>query len=53
VGLHAKPDDASNLIIKGGLYPRPRTSTITATVGDKPRPYFDSQVFIEVAYRRN
>jgi hypothetical protein len=27
---------------RGGVYPRPKTTAITATGGDKPRPYFIS-----------
>ena len=32
---------------RGGVYPRPQTSIIAATGGDKPRPYIVYQVFIE------
>ena len=46
-GFHAKPDDPSILIIKGGPYPRPQTASNTVAGGDKPRPYFGYQVCIE------
>jgi hypothetical protein len=42
----AKLDDPSNLIIKGGPYPRPQITKIAVAGGDKPRPYFNFQVFI-------
>jgi hypothetical protein len=47
-GFHAKPDDPSIFIHRGGPYPRPETSTITAAGGDKPRPYIASKIFMNL-----
>jgi hypothetical protein len=35
---------------RGGVYPRPETTAITATGGDKPRHYFISRLNV-VSYK--
>jgi hypothetical protein len=37
---------------RGVVYPRPQTSEITATGGDKPHPYIDCRAIIEYKQRR-
>jgi hypothetical protein len=48
VRLHAKPDDASILIIKGGPYPRPTAPSRTPRrVGHRATPLAIDDIFVE------
>jgi hypothetical protein len=38
-------DLTGTLLCRGGVYPQPQTSVITAMGGDKSRPYAENQAF--------